>query len=143
MHAGARLVAESRSNKFGVAILMSSLSTAALAAATPGLTKIHESFVVAEHAVMRCEPPDEATQKKFRANYDIVRTFARKELRARFPESTDAMTEEALKKQAELLTRRVDEVIQTEGCASEKVRTLVQSYRQHANWGATGAASEK
>lgn len=113
----------------------------ALAAASPGLTKIYESFVVAEYAANKCEPADAATQDKFRANFALVASFARKELMARFPGSTDAQADKALKETAATLIRRVEEVIRDEGCGAEKIRNLVTAYRRHANWDAAGPAA--
>lgn len=115
----------------------------AFGAASPGLTQIYESFVVAAIAADKCGPPDAETRKKFLANFSMVSTFARKELKARFPNSTEAAVDTALKDQADKLAKKVDEVVQSDGCKDDKIQKLLQAYRYHANWNAAAPPEAK
>ncbi len=119
------------------------VSNGAHGAASPGLTKIYESFVVSAIAATRCAPPDAETQKKFINNFTIVSAFARKELKARFPNSPEEVIDTALKEQANKLTKKVDEVIQSDGCKDEKIQKLLEAYRYHADWNATAPPPPK
>jgi hypothetical protein len=114
-------------------------SSTAFGAASPGLTKIYESFVVAKAAADRCGAPDAETTRKFQANFEVVSLFARKELRARFPNSTDAAADAALKDQADKITRRVDDIVKADGCKDGKVQNMLDAYRRHADWSATAS----
>jgi hypothetical protein len=128
----ARTIHSTRVAAFAAAAML--VNSVAFGAASPGLTKIHESFVVAQIAADRCGPPDVETRKKFRANFEVVAIFARKELKARFPNSTDATVDAALKDQADKLARRVEEIVQTGGCQDERIQKLLEAYRHHAEW---------
>ncbi len=117
-------------------------SSASYGAASPGLTKIYESFIVSKIAAERCGKIDADTQKKFLANFEMVSVFARKELKARFPDSTDQTVEVALKDQAAKIAERVDEIVKADGCGDEKIQKLLDAYRYHANWNAADPPKE-
>lgn len=129
--------------QFTAIVAAAGFHTGAFGAATPGLTQIYESFVVAAIAADKCDPPDAETRKKFLANFSMVSTFARKELKARFPNSTEAAVDTALKDQAEKLARKVDEVVKSDGCKDDKIQKLLQAYRYHADWNAAAPPAAK
>ena len=100
----------------------------------PDILEILDAFVLASAAASECEEPSEQTLRDFLANFQMVATFARRELNDRFPERSDAEIKRAFKQRSAALTRQVRAAVDEGGCDAPRVRSLVKRFYVSAEW---------
>ena len=106
----------------------------AAAKEAPDILEILDAFVLASAAASECAEPPEATLRDFLANFQMVATYAHRELNDRFPDRSDAEIEEAFRQRTAHLTRRVREVVDEDGCEAPRIRSLVRRFYASAEW---------
>lgn len=98
------------------------------------ILKIFQHFTLASAASGKCIQPSKEELTSFLANYQMVTTFALKEVRERKPELTSKQAQMFLHSGAEKATDAVYEVIASEGCDSPKIKDLIAHFHVQSKW---------
>jgi mevalonate kinase len=100
----------------------------------PDILQIFDAFILSSAAARKCVKPDEEVLANYLANFRMISIRAAQELQKRFPDKTKEQIGNVMKKNSELLTEKVDEVIDADGCENEKIDDLIKRFYLQAKW---------
>jgi len=100
----------------------------------PDILQIFDAFVLSSAAANKCGRPDEATLKKFLANFQLVWMRTAEALEERYPDRTKDQIGHAMKAKADHLSNKVFAVVAADGCGDTKIRDLLERFKMHVLW---------
>jgi mevalonate kinase len=100
----------------------------------PDILQIFDAFILSSAAARKCVKPDEEVLANYLANFRMISIRAAQELQKRFPDKTKEQIGNVMRKNSELLTEKVDEVIDADGCENEKIDDLIKRFYLQAKW---------
>ena len=114
-----------------VLVLFSSLSQAA---DKTDILRIFQQFTLSSAAAGKCIKPKPEELTSFLANYQMVTTFAIREVQKRKPTMSKAQAESFLVAGGKRATNAVYKVIAETGCETPKIQRLIDTYHLQARW---------
>lgn len=98
------------------------------------ILKMFQQFTLASAAAGKCIQPSGAELTSFLTNYQIVTTFALKEVRERKPELSSEQAQNFLGTGAKKATAAVNKVIASKGCDNPKIQNLIALFHFQSKW---------
>ncbi len=119
-----------------IAILLFSFTVLnpAFASNKPDILGIFDQFITSSAATSKCDKPNQETLTKFLANLQMVSVLASKKLKEQYPKASKENIEEAMKKRTELITLKVGEVVDKNGCDNPDVQEIIKRFYVQAKW---------
>ena len=100
----------------------------------PDILQIFDQFVTSNAVTGICEKPDEETLTHFLANFQMVSVLASKKLKEIYPEYTKDNISRTMKKRSELITQKVNEIVEAKGCTDPDVKIIIKRFYVQAKW---------
>jgi len=115
------------------AVYFAWLPGSAMAQATPvDIVQIWQNFLASQAAAKDCDAIDPATETRFLSNLSAVSIRAAQALKERNPNLSPETLSAQVKSTPSIVSGHVDVEIQSHGCSSPKILTLLKVYRMHA-----------
>lgn len=105
-----------------------------LAQQGPDIVQMFEQFVSSSAAASRCVKPEKETLNHFLANFQMVSSHTSQELAKRYPQRTKEQIAGAMKKQSDLITQKVFELVEQKGCDHPDIQEVVKRFFVQAQW---------
>ncbi|MEY4762078.1 MAG: hypothetical protein RLZZ200_1934 [Pseudomonadota bacterium] len=103
--------------------------------AEPGdILGLFDQFVSSGAAATRCVEPGDALTLRFLSNFQWVSMQATREMGSRRPDATNKEISAALATRSLEIKAKTHALVQSEGCGSESVKTLVRRFLVHSTW---------
>src|SRR5690606_32491848 len=117
---------------FAMALPPMALGQGKVSDAQIDISQLFNGFVLSSVAANTCEKPKEPHLSQFLKNFQLVWVTAAKEIEKHFPGKSKDDIADAMKKQTEVLTERVTQVVETNGCKDEKIKQLIEGFYIYA-----------
>ena len=100
----------------------------------PDILGIFDQFITSSAAAGKCEKPTKETLSHFLANLQMVSSFSSKKLKEKYPEYSKENISKTLKRRSDLITKKVNEIIDDKGCADSEVQEIIKRFYMQSKW---------